>query len=770
VDRNKFIDELIDAGASDDEIAEALSLAEERGEFATQQQQPESIRQEPNKDAGLGGYWTEDLPNAGKQIVDATMQRARRIKAPTVLGAAAQRATGTTGFLGDLVEGTAGIPERAARTVAGAAGTIGEVAGQGANLAYKSANRLTGGLLDKATEPAKQFVSGLVEKPVRKISEWYNGLSEAEKANYGSAVDMLELLGIGTGAKAGVKAAKSSAVTTGKALKGIDKTIGKIAQETSGVSEEALRMAGTKAGRKTLKNAANKQYEIGKKLVDMVDNAEDYMPEREIVNNALDNMPPINLKNVLQEIDNAKVIEGSPSAIAANKRLDELKNIYTKVAAEKPVNAKNYRELRKQLDYEIQSAFNKDPGEASIFEKQAMKIRTAMKKELENAAELSGNPEYVDAMKNWHDKINKLDKLKSFLGKNSTTRGNRAESFVANLFNKNKTQQQKILKDISDIFGNDFNAEAKLTYLANELGPEGKASWLPRWTTGRSLWAKGLGMTTGSPAIASRITLPLSGKIGAIGEKLEGLGRKKINVSNFDDVDWNRLKLAPDDIRQPLPESRQLPAPMVGGEVKYDPMLPSVGDRVRALGKTDGYKYADFKNNPVSIDPNQKLLPSPEDIQKQYPHLSKEDVKNMAAKINERRLLPAPMIGETTQSIDPMLPSIGDRIRSIGTGEQPRFKAPETSSMPKKEPFSFDIQAASKEFVTLPQLKAATKKILQEVQLTTDEKERLVDFLRYLNSLKETPATWPPRAESFVRKTIKKYDLSPDLGNRRLGR
>ncbi len=691
MDRTKFIDDLIDAGANDDEIAEALSLAEERGEFATQQQQPEqtqqqpeSIRQEPNKDAGLGGYWTEDLPNAVNQIVDATMQRARRIEAPTVLGAAAQRATGTTGFLGDLVEGTAGIPERAARTVAGAAGTIGEVAGQGANLAYKSANRLTGGLLDKATEPAKQFVSGLVEKPVRKISEWYNGLSEAEKANYGSAVDMLELLGIGTG----VKAAKSSAVATGKTLKGIDKTIGKISQETSGVSEEALRMAGTKAGREALKNSANKQYEIGKKLVDMVDNAEDYMPEREIVNNALDNMPPINLKNVLQEIDNAKVIEGSPSAIAANKRLDELKNIYTKVAAEKPVNAKNYRELRKQLDYEIQSAFNKDPGEASIFEKQAMKIRNAMKKELEKAAEASGNPEYVDAMKNWHDKINKLDKLKSFLGKNSTTRGNRAESFVANLFNKNKTQQQKTLKDISDVFGNDFNAEAKLTYLANELGPEGKASWLPRWTTGRSLWAKGLGMATGSPAIASRITLPLSGKIGAIGEKLEGLGRKKINASNFDDVDWDRLKLAPDDIRQPLPESRQLPAPMVGGEVKYDPMLPSVGDR----------------------------------------------------------------------------------IRSIGTGEQPRFKAPETSSMPQKEPFSFDIQAASKEFVTLPQLKAATKKILQEVPLTTDDKERLVDFMRYINGLNENTSDWPLRIEKYKRRTSKRYNIDPDLGNRRLGR
>ena len=175
MDRTKFIDDLIDAGASDDEIAEALSLAEERGEFATQQQQPEqtqqqpeSIRQEPNKDAGLGGYWTEDLPNAVNQIVDATMQRARRIEAPTVLGAAAQRATGTTGFLGDLVEGTAGIPERAARTVAGAAGTIGEVAGQGANLAYKSANRLTGGLLIRQPSRQNNLFLGWLKSPLEK--------------------------------------------------------------------------------------------------------------------------------------------------------------------------------------------------------------------------------------------------------------------------------------------------------------------------------------------------------------------------------------------------------------------------------------------------------------------------------------------------------------------------------------------------------------------------------------------------------------------------
>jgi hypothetical protein len=238
------------------------------------------------------------------------------------------------------------------------------------------------------------------------------------------------------------------------------------------------------------------------------------------------------------------------------------------------------------------------------------------------------------------------------------------------------------------------------------------------------------------------------------------LGRKKINASNFDDVDWDRLKLAPDDIRQPLPESRQLPAPMVGGEAKYDPMLPSVGDRVRAIGRFD-------KDIPF---PERQMLPSPEEIKELYPHLSKEDIRPMQYQFNERRALPAPMVGEGAQQIDPMLPTMGERLKSIGTGEQPRFKAPETSSMPKKEPFSFDIQAASKEFVTLPQLKAATKKILQEVPLTTDEKERLVDFMRYINGLNENTSDWPLRIEKYKRRTSKRYNIDPDLGNRRLGR
>lgn len=208
-------------------------------------------------------------------------------------------------------------------------------------------------------------------------------------------------------------------------------------------------------------------------------------------------------------------------------------------------------------------------------------------------------------------------------------------------------------------------------------------------------------------------------------------------------------------------QKRQLPAPMIDGEIKYDPMLPSVGDRVRAVGKTDDYKYAKIKDNPVPIDPNQKLLLSPEDIQKQYPHLSKEDARKMAFRLNERKALPAPMVGESAQSVDPMLPTMGEKIKAIGTGEQNRFKMPETSSVPKREPLAVDIGTAAKEFTTLPQLKATTKRILQEVPLTAEDKDELVDFLRYINKIDDNAADWPSRVDKYTKRTSQKYALEP---------
>jgi hypothetical protein len=173
---------------------------------------------EPAQPSGIGGYWTEDLPNAAKGIATRTMQRAGRVEQPTELGSAALRATGAKGTLGEFVEGTAGAPERIGRLVGGAAGTIADVAGTAIGLAGKSADRLAGGRLSQVTKPAIEGVSkGVVGlKPIQAVTNWYDKQNSAAKANYGSAVDMTELIGMGTAPGA----AKVARKVTGEAIEG----------------------------------------------------------------------------------------------------------------------------------------------------------------------------------------------------------------------------------------------------------------------------------------------------------------------------------------------------------------------------------------------------------------------------------------------------------------------------------------------------------------------------------------------------------------------
>lgn len=65
-DRNKFIDDLIDAGAQDDEIEEALKLAESRGEFSSVSPTPPQQTQ-PKKEGFFSGIGS-DLAKRGESL------------------------------------------------------------------------------------------------------------------------------------------------------------------------------------------------------------------------------------------------------------------------------------------------------------------------------------------------------------------------------------------------------------------------------------------------------------------------------------------------------------------------------------------------------------------------------------------------------------------------------------------------------------------------------------------------------------------------------
>lgn len=105
-----------------------------------------------------------------------------------------------------------------------------------------------------------------------------------------------------------------------------NKFAGRMAEELSGVSEEALRMAGIKAGREALAGAAGRQKEIGDELLRRIENADEAIPERQKVEEALAGMGNMSLEGALQSLEAAKVQPTAgrllPNEIAANDKID----------------------------------------------------------------------------------------------------------------------------------------------------------------------------------------------------------------------------------------------------------------------------------------------------------------------------------------------------------------------------------------------------------------------------------------------------------------
>jgi len=289
-----------------------------------------------------------------------------------------------------------------------------------------------------------------------------------------------------------------------KAVEVPNKIARHFAKELSGVSEEALEMAGKKAGRETLEKAAGSQRKIGEKIINSLDDYEKFLPDREQISKALDNIPEIGTKKTIrilkEAIDPKAVGKGKSANANLNQIIEDIQKNYGK-----KLNAKTFFSLRKKLDSEIGDSWGK---ESSIYIESLKKARHQMKEMLVRAGEKSGNPEYSEAMISLAHKMDVVDRIKGFVGKSEKVRAKRIESFVSNLFGANKTEAQTLIQELGEIFGDDFLKQSKLAKLAGELGEGGKAALLPRQTTGRSLMSIGPQITLGSPYLASRATLP----------------------------------------------------------------------------------------------------------------------------------------------------------------------------------------------------------------------------------------------------------------------
>ncbi len=317
--------------------------------------------------------------------------------------------------------------------------------------------------------------------------------NQGENIAQGKAIDPLSA-GIETGLSAALPGAGK---LVGLAAKGTNKFLGRLAQELSGISEEALRTYGTGLGQgaKDLAAQAGKQDEIGKKLVNVLDNLDDYLPEKQIVDAALEKMPPVNAQNAIAALEASKTPGRLKSTRASNQKIEEMISDIRSLGGESGmVPAADFRALRKDIDAEIGDAFGKESG---AYVTALKKARGQMAADLVETAKETGNPEYVSAMQSMAKKIQTADDLKRFLGKSASTREQRAESFIANLHGKNKTERQKVVAQMGELFGDDFLAESKMAHLAAEFGESGSPGLLPKQTTGRALLGGGLGVGAG---------------------------------------------------------------------------------------------------------------------------------------------------------------------------------------------------------------------------------------------------------------------------------
>lgn len=287
-----------------------------------------------------------------------------------------------------------------------------------------------------------------------------------------------------------------------------NKLLGRFAQELSGVSEEALRKAGTKAGREALESAAGSQREIGKKILATLDDYDKFLPEKQAIDNALDNMGNIDGKKIIDALKKHKVGSKLKQSKAANESIQQMiDDVAASVGKDGKISPKEAIQLRREIDDVIGDAFGK--GDSGKFVNAAKSARNEIKNALLESAELSGNTEYAEAMKTLAKKMDLQDRLKGFVGKSKNTQEERIQGFVDNLFGKNKENRQDVIRDLGELFGEDFLEESKLARLASELGPEGKASLIPRQSTGRAfIGTAGPQIAVGSPTIASKVTLP----------------------------------------------------------------------------------------------------------------------------------------------------------------------------------------------------------------------------------------------------------------------
>ena len=275
----------------------------------------------------------------------------------------------------------------------------------------------------------------------------------------------------------------------------MNKGLGVLADQLSNVSEDALRKWGTGLGKgaKQLKGVQGKQREIGKALLDALDDFDEFVPEKPLIDEALEKMGDIPMGRTIGALE--KTIKDFPMKNVNKKALGKLNELLADAKEKGSVlSSSEFKKFRGEIDDIVEWG----KTGAKKLNSSLKDVRTSMKDELIEVAENSGNKEYAPLMSGWADKLQKRNALLEQIGASSKSRDNKIGVFMSTLFNENKDVRREALKNMTDIFGKDFVEQAKLLQMSGEVMQKGSqfSKILPNWTTGKATTAL-------TPALAS---------------------------------------------------------------------------------------------------------------------------------------------------------------------------------------------------------------------------------------------------------------------------
>ena len=394
-------------------------------------------------------------------------------------------------------------------------------------------------------------------------------VTQAEKVGAGGQFDPAELI-----TDVAVSAVTPAGLNLGGQLfkRAVNPLMTAAAVKLTDISEETLKKIGPRSGAKEVMAASDNARLVAGELVELAQNPYKYIdidgrPLNEVISEGLELAPDIELKNVIDALkkskfgvektiagkkrtvgtpaifenvtdpltgitkqrnirpDTRQVLTGKSSKVTeqaftlqteANKEIDKI--IKTIKQFPHKTDAVTYKNIQRSIAEDIQ--FNK-PWDDMLSEALGP-VYTKMRGELREVA----GPNYSKAMDKAFEVEVAQEKLKLLLGRNRETQEFRVEGFMNNLFGKNKSMQQEVLKGIDNVFEKDFTEKIGLKKMANELGPKGVAQIFNNIKTGARNTSIIAGGFMGGPLGAAAGIIPSSPYFASKGLRLGDLTQK----------------------------------------------------------------------------------------------------------------------------------------------------------------------------------------------------------------------------------------------------